>query len=60
VQYWDDILVTIIPDKLDFHSNREWQGKLGNEMPDSNTLLEFLEARYQHVASITASSANQT
>jgi hypothetical protein len=48
VQYWDDILVTIIPDKLDFHSNCEWQGKLGNEMPDSNTLLEFLEARYHH------------
>jgi hypothetical protein len=60
VQHWDDILVTIIPDKLDFHSNREWQGKLGNEMPDSKTLLDFLESRYQHVASITASSANQT
>jgi hypothetical protein len=60
VQHWDDILVTIIPDKLDFHSNREWQGKLGNEMPDSKTLLDFLENRYQHVASITASSANQT
>jgi hypothetical protein len=60
VQHWDDILVTIIPDKLDFHSNREWQGKLGNEMPDSKTLLDFLEGRYQHVASITASSANQT
>jgi hypothetical protein len=60
VQHWDDILVTIIPDKLDFHSNREWQSKLGNEMPDSKTLLDFLESRYQHVASITASSANQT
>ncbi|XP_063907426.1 uncharacterized protein LOC135125701 [Zophobas morio] len=44
-KFRDIMLVSIISEKLDFVSKREWQGKLSSELPTWEDLKQFLEKR---------------
>jgi hypothetical protein len=47
VEHWDSVLVTIISDKLDYQTKREWQKTLSNEKVPFSYLMQFLESQCQ-------------
>ncbi|XP_063920800.1 uncharacterized protein LOC135135633 [Zophobas morio] len=47
VDQWDSILTTIIVDKLDYQTKREWQSKLTDDIPKLAELFKLIDARCQ-------------
>lgn len=62
IQHWDSLLITIITDKFDFHTAREWQSIFSNcnNMPPLSKLIQFLESRTQHLESISYNTPIKT
>lgn len=51
----DALLVTLLADKLDFQTSKEWQSSLKQEFPTFAQFKEFLESKYENLESISQS-----
>lgn len=58
VENLDVFIVTLITEKLDFHTNKEWQCKLNSEIPTFAQLEKFLETRCQYLESLNQGSGH--
>lgn len=53
VEHWNSIVIHLVTSKLDTVTHKEWEATLqGNDMPDSNALLHFIQRRCQILESV--------